>query len=84
MYGKFTATSSPRATRLRWHDDCLRNVTTMKERLITILNHMATFTQVKAILDSLIAGRDPARVKDKHGGGAFAWGKRPRYFGMLL
>lgn len=34
---------------------------------------MATFTQVKAILDSLVAGRDLARMKLRHGGAAFSW-----------
>ena len=34
---------------------------------------MATFSQVKAILDQLVAGKDPTRLKAKHGGNAFRW-----------
>jgi hypothetical protein len=34
---------------------------------------MATFSQVKAILDQLVAGKDPTPLKTKHGGDAFRW-----------
>ncbi|HSI61845.1 MAG TPA: hypothetical protein VLE43_01965 [Candidatus Saccharimonadia bacterium] len=34
---------------------------------------MATFSEVKAILDGLVAGRDPQRLRNKHGGPQFGW-----------
>lgn len=34
---------------------------------------MATFAQVKAILDGLVAGRDPVSLRNRHGGNAFRW-----------
>jgi hypothetical protein len=34
---------------------------------------MATFAQVKSILDSLVVGKDPVRLRNKHGGAAFGW-----------
>src|SRR5690348_1473639 len=34
---------------------------------------MATFSQVKAILDALVRGRDLVRMRNKHGGAAFSW-----------
>lgn len=34
---------------------------------------MATFSQVKAILDDLVRGKDLVRMRNKHGGAAFSW-----------
>ncbi len=34
---------------------------------------MATFSEVKAILDGLVAERDLVRMRNKHGGAAFSW-----------
>ena len=34
---------------------------------------MASFSQVKALLDWLVRGRDLDRMRNKHGGAAFGW-----------
>ncbi len=34
---------------------------------------MPTYSQVKTILDQLVGGKDPTRLKFKHGGNALRW-----------